>query len=221
MYESVHETVPAVLFSAKFTVIAGSQLSVASTVGAAGGNCPHMIVMSEGTPLIIGAVLSSTTMVCTSTDELPQSSVAVHVLSITYLSAQDPLMVFVVKTISTSLSQLSVAVAGFPNIGRLLHSTVILAGILARTGTSSSPSTVIICSPLTAFPHLSVASQVRVIVYDTVQSTLAAELFSTKVTTGPGSQLSVAIKVGGVGGNWPHVIVKSVGTPLSIGAIVS
>ena len=56
-----------------------SQLSVA--VGVAGaGTALHSAVVLAGTPLNTGAVLSLTVMVCDAVDELPQLSVAFHVL---------------------------------------------------------------------------------------------------------------------------------------------
>ena len=55
-----------------------SQLSVALTV-AVGGTAEHSTVIFDGTPVSIGAVLSSTVMTCEAVAVLPQLSVAVQV----------------------------------------------------------------------------------------------------------------------------------------------
>ena len=73
--------IPAMVTSEKVMVADGSQLSVAVAVPVAAGNVlpVHNTVMFAG-HVIAGPVLSSTKMVCVHVLELPQSSVAVHVL---------------------------------------------------------------------------------------------------------------------------------------------
>jgi hypothetical protein len=58
-----------------------------------------------------GGVLSSTKIVCVQLLELPQSSVALHVLVIVYSCGHAPPTVTSVEVIATTKSQLSVAVA--------------------------------------------------------------------------------------------------------------
>ena len=67
--------------SADVNVTVGSQLSVAVGVVQVGVTL-QSIVVGAGSALITGAVTSCTFIVCDAVDELPQSSVAVHVLVI-------------------------------------------------------------------------------------------------------------------------------------------
>ena len=87
----------------------GSQLSDAVNVTAGLGIAPQLTVSSTGAPDKTGAVVSSTTICCISMDVLPQSSVAVQILSSVKECTQAPGIVFSVKAISTLVSQLSVA----------------------------------------------------------------------------------------------------------------
>ena len=72
----MHE--PFVRTSFIVTLTLASQLSVDVTVGAV-GNAEHSTVMFDGTPVSIGAVLSSTVITWLWVAVLPQLSVAVHV----------------------------------------------------------------------------------------------------------------------------------------------
>ena len=87
-YDPVHE--PGNVVSVKVITGAGSQLSVAD--GALNdGTAGHSIVASAPWPDNMGAVLSSTVIVCfTGADILPQASLAVHVLVIRYDPAHAP-----------------------------------------------------------------------------------------------------------------------------------
>ena len=64
-------------------VTAPAQLSVALTeaILAVGTADAQLYVMADGVPLITGAVLSYTVIVCVCADELPQASVAIYVLA--------------------------------------------------------------------------------------------------------------------------------------------
>jgi len=102
---------PSILFSSNVIAGVASQLSV--TVGViASTTASHSTVSSAGTLLITGAVSSFIVMTCTAEAVLPQLSVAIHVLTIFAEPAQPsaPVSEVSVKEISTSLSQLSVAV---------------------------------------------------------------------------------------------------------------
>ena len=110
------------LVSLKDTITFGSQLSVANTFGAVGGKAPQVMTMSVGTLLMTGGVVSSTVITCSAKAELPQSSVAIQVLDMVYPSEQEDGIIISSYTISTLLSQLSVAATLFVNTGTSLHS---------------------------------------------------------------------------------------------------
>ena len=88
-------------------------------------------------------------------------------------------------------SQLSVAVPEPVLAGAVLsvHSIVVFGGHVIDGGLLSS--TVTVCKHVLLFPQASVASQVLVIVYSCGQA--PAAVTSLEVTTGAGSQLSVAL----------------------------
>ena len=54
------------------------------------GSFGHWMVCGPPTPVITGAVLSSTVMICDAVELLPQASVAVHVLVTLYSCGQEP-----------------------------------------------------------------------------------------------------------------------------------
>lgn len=116
--------------SADATVGAPSQLSDAVAVPVNPGKVlsVHRIVILAG-HVMVGGVLSSTKMVCKQLLELPQASVAVHVLLIVYSCGQAPPTVTSLEVIFGVGSQ-SVAVADPVLSGSELavHSMVILAG---------------------------------------------------------------------------------------------
>lgn len=75
-------------------VIAGaaSQLSVAVTIPVTDGfvPCSQVTLILPGQDVIVGAVVSTTLIVCVQVAELPQRSVAVHVRVITLACGQTP-----------------------------------------------------------------------------------------------------------------------------------
>ena len=83
--------------------------------------------------MIVGAVLSSTVIVCVLVALLPQRSVAVQVLVTEYEPAQVPLVVTSAEVKVKSLPQLSVAVAT-ANTGVAGQSIVDVAGKASITG---------------------------------------------------------------------------------------
>ncbi len=66
--------------------------------------------MLAGVPVITGATLSFTVIVCDEVDAFPHTSVAVHVLAMVYLLAQVPGVVTSFTVMVTAPAQLSVAV---------------------------------------------------------------------------------------------------------------
>ena len=62
--------------------------------------------------VMVGGVISCTTIVRLQVALLPQSSVAVHVLVLLYVPIQDPWVVISEKVTSTLISQASVAIGG-------------------------------------------------------------------------------------------------------------
>src|SRR5688572_645981 len=110
-----------------------------------------------------GAVLSVTLIVCDAVDELPQSSVAVHVLVTEYSCGHDPGVVTSAKVGVTLASQASVAV-GVVNTGVAGHSTDDGPGSVDITGAVLSV-TLIVCDAVDVLPQSSVAVQVLVTEY--------------------------------------------------------
>src|SRR5512145_780774 len=135
----------------------------------------------EGTQTRVGAVSSSTVIVCWAVVVLPQASTAVHVLVI---EPQPSTTVLTSLNVTgTSVSQLSVAVtAGGANI--LSHCMVVFAGTPTRVGAVSS-STVIVCCAVVVLPQASTA--VHVLVMEPQPSTTV--LTSLNVTGTSVSQL--------------------------------
>ena len=92
---------------------------------AAGGVAPQSIAKSASTPVMIGAVLSPTFILCTPIALLPQLSVAIQVLTITKLLAHAPGSLVSLNSSATLGSQLSIAVTPLEaGAGIASHSTV-------------------------------------------------------------------------------------------------
>ena len=92
-----------IMFSVNTIVTFVSQLSLAVTppipmIGAV-GIASHSTVVFDGTPDIVGSVVSSTVIVCVCMVSFPQSSVAVHVRSI--VEPHTKVIMFSVNTIVT------------------------------------------------------------------------------------------------------------------------
>jgi len=121
---------PPIVTSLKVTV-GVLQLSVAVAVPVFGGKLltEQLIVTLTG-HVIVGAWLSSTTMVCVQVFVLPQSSVASHVRVIVLSCGHAPAVVTSEKVMVAEASQLSVAVAVPVLAGNVLavQRTVTLAG---------------------------------------------------------------------------------------------
>src|SRR5690606_267186 len=130
------------------SVTGSVQLSVAAASPKETGKVlsSHSTVTLAG-QVITGGVVSSTVIVCMQSLALPQSSTAVHIRSIVYVSGHEPGMVVSEYVMSVTGSvQLSVAVASPKTLGSISssHSTVTLAGQVITGGVISS--TVIVCT---------------------------------------------------------------------------
>jgi hypothetical protein len=101
---------PGVVTSFEVNVKALPHASVAETT-ANTGVAGQSIVDGAGKAAMTGAVLSITLMVCEAVDELPQASVAVHILVTLYSPAQSPGVFTSAKVSVNALPQASVAVA--------------------------------------------------------------------------------------------------------------
>ena len=203
-----------------------SQLSLAVTppipiIGAV-GIASHSTVVFDGTPDIVGSVVSSTVIVCVCMVSFPQSSVAVHVRSI--VDPHTKVIMFSVNTIVTFVSQLSLAVTPpIPIIGAVgiaSHSTVVFDGTPDIVGSVVS-STVIVCVCMVSFPQSSVAVHVRSI----VDPHTKVIIFSVNTILTEVSQLSLAvtppIPIIGAVGIASHSTVVFDGTPDIVGSVVS
>ena len=105
---------PGVLTSENVIVTLGSQVSVA-VGGVINGVAGQLIGVVCVTQIIVGGVMSCTTIVLLHVAVFPQSSVAVHVLVAVYVPGHDPGVVTSVKVMATNGSQVSVAVGGRNN----------------------------------------------------------------------------------------------------------
>ena len=137
---------PGVVTSSTVTVTVPAQLSVAVTeaMEATGTSAAQLTVKLAGVPVIVGAVWSSTVMTWLEVELFPHTSVAVQVLVIVNLLAQEPGVVTSSTVTITVPAQLSVAVteameAAGTSAAQL---TVKLAGVPVMVGTVWS-STVI------------------------------------------------------------------------------
>jgi hypothetical protein len=130
--------VPGVVTSLNVTVGIRSQSSVAVAAGKT-GVAGHWIGDVTAGHVIVGGVLSSTTIVREHVAVFPQSSVAVHVRVTLYSCGHNPSVVASVNVTATSGSQLSVAVAGGKtgvaghSIGDDTAGHVIVGGVLSMT----------------------------------------------------------------------------------------
>jgi hypothetical protein len=129
--------------SVEVIVGVASQLSVAVAVPAGPPGAvltEHWMVTLAG-QVITGGVLSSTKMICVQVLELPQSSVALHVLVMVYSCGQAPPTVTSVEVMVGVASQLSVAVAvplAPPGAVLAEHCIVRFAGQVIAGGVLSS-----------------------------------------------------------------------------------
>jgi hypothetical protein len=123
------------------------------------GVAGHSIVEAAPTPLITGAVLSSTVIVCEAVELLPHASVAVQVLVTLYSLAQLPGDVASANVID-DVPHASEAV-GLLNVGVAGHSIVECPPTPLITGGVVS-STVMVCEAVELLPHASVAVHVLV-----------------------------------------------------------
>ena len=119
----------------------------------------QLTVISEGTPVKTGRLLSSTVITCLPVIVLLQSSIAIHTRVIVY---GHPVEISSEKTTATFDVQLSLAVT-IAATGIEAQSTVTSVGTFAKAGASLS-STVIIWISVTTLLQESLAVQVRVIV---------------------------------------------------------
>jgi hypothetical protein len=178
---------PGVVTSDGTGVTVGSQASEAVAEPKL-GEPGHSTVGDGLGHVIFGAVLSVTEIVRLQVEELPQSSVAVHVRVTENSAGQLPGVVTSEEVGSTVGSQASVAVAE-PKFGELGHSTfdtegqVMLGAVLSVTETVRLQVAVLV--------QLSVAVQVRVTEYSAAQ--VPGVVTSSAVIPTEVSQLSVAL----------------------------
>ena len=128
----------------------------------------HSMVTSAGTLAKTGTTVSLTVTFCVAKPILLQPSVADQVRTKDFLFTQTESIKVEVKPYLIAPIQLSVAVK-FAGVGTApLQVTVILAGALANTGAVWS-KIVIFCVAEVLFPHSSIATQTRVIVFPFAQ----------------------------------------------------
>src|SRR6187455_3725329 len=118
--------VPGVVTSAKVMLTDASQASVAVANPKVGVNGQSIVSFGITGQVITGGVVSWTKIDALQVDELPQSSVAVHVLVTVYSAGHAPGVVTSSKVIVTDASHASVAVVN-PKIGIARQSIVSFA----------------------------------------------------------------------------------------------
>ena len=158
LYSLAH--VPCVVTSACSSVVA-PHASLDVGVENTGVN-GHSIVAALPTPLITGAVLSSTVIVCLAVAVLPHASVAVHVLFTEYSLAHVPCVV--TSACSSVVAPHASLDVGVENTGVNGHSIVAALPTPLITGAVLS-STVIVWLAVAVLPHASVAVHVLVTLY--------------------------------------------------------
>ena len=129
---------PGVVTSEKMIVILGSQVSVA-VGGVNTGNAGQLTGVVCVTQVIVGGVLSCTTMVRLQVAVFPQSSVAVHVRVVLYVFGHEPGVDASENVMVTLGSQASVAVGGVNTgvagqlIGVVWATQVMVGGVISWT----------------------------------------------------------------------------------------
>ena len=143
-------------------VTAPAQLSDAVTepVLGAGTLLAQETVMGAG-QVIVGGVLSNTTMICAQVEEFPHSSVAIYTREMSNLLVHVILVILSPPCVTVTKPQLSLTVTPPVNTGgtSLAHCTVTPGGQIMAGGVVSS--FVIVCTQELTFPQASVAVQVR------------------------------------------------------------
>jgi hypothetical protein len=193
-------------------MVAVPQLSDAVGLAGAGTALKHWAVVSAGTPLNTGAVVSCTVIVWLALALFPQSSVAVHVRVIIVGQVPDELSLNETEALPHESDAVTVAAAGTEP-----HSTVVSAGTPLSVGAVVS-TTVMTWSPLVLLPQSSVAVQVRVMVFVLPQA--ATSLSLDVIVTLPQASLPVALPVAAGLVSPVHSTVASAGT-VKLGAVVS
>src|SRR6187549_3138425 len=169
----------------------GSQVSVA-VGGVNTGNAGQLTGVVCITQVIVGGVISCTTIVRLHVAVFPQSSVAVHVLVVLYVFGHEPGVLTSENVIVTLRSQVSVAVGGVNTgtagqlTGVVCITQVIVGGVISCT--------TIVRLQVAVFPQSSVAVHVLVVLYVFGHDPGVDTSQNVKVTLG--SQVSDA--VGGV-----------------------
>src|SRR5678815_1712141 len=153
---------PGVLTSENVMATLGSQVSVA-VGGTNTGTAGQLIGVVCVTQVIVGGVISCTTIVRLQVAVFPQSSVAVHVRVVLYVFGHDPGVLASENVIVTLGSQVSDAVGGVNTgvagqlIGVVCVTQVIVGGVMSCT--------TIVRLQVAVFPQSSVAVHVRVVLY--------------------------------------------------------
>src|SRR6186713_488046 len=210
--------VPGVVTSAKVIVTSASQASVAVAnpkVGTAGQSIVSFGITGQ---VITGAVVSCTRIVALQVDELPQSSVAVHVLVTVYSAGHAPGVVTSAKVIVTSASQASVAVAN-PKVGTAGQS-IVSFGITGQVITGAVVScTRIVALQVDELPQSSVAVHVLVTVYSAGHA--PGVVTSSNVIVTAASHASVAVANSKVGVAGQSIVSFGITGQVITGAVVS
>ena len=149
-------------------------------------------------------------------DIFPQPSAAVHVRVTLNEPAQRPFVVTSFEVSVKALPHASAAVAT-ANTGTAGQLIVDIDGNGVITGASVS-ITWIVCEPVDAFPHASVAVHVLVMLYDPVQAPFVVTSFEDSAKALPHASMAVATANTGIAG---QLIVVGSGNAPIIGAVIS
>src|SRR5678816_2468419 len=153
---------PGVLTSENVIETLGSQVSVA-VGGVNTGNAGQLTGVVCITQVIVGGVISCTTIVLLQVAVFPQSSVAIQVRVVLYVFGQDPGVLTSENVMETLGSQVSVAV-GAVNTGNAGQLTGVVCVTQVIVGGVLSCTTIVLLH-VAVFPQSSVAVHVLVVLY--------------------------------------------------------
>jgi hypothetical protein len=195
----------------------GSQASVADgakNTGVAG----HSTGLTGSTQVITGAVVSCTKIVALQVDELPQESVAVHVLVTEYSAGHAPGVVTSSNVIVTDASHASVAVAK-PKTG-VAGQSIVSFKITGHVITGAVVScTKIVALQVDELPQESVAVHVLVTEYSAGHAPGVVTSSNVIVTEASHASVAVAIPKSGVAGQ--SIVSFNITGHVITGAVVS
>src|SRR6187402_1443242 len=195
-----------------------SQASVAVAKTKVGVNGQSIVSFRITGQVITGAVVSCTKIAALQVDELPQSSVTVHVLVTVYSAGHAPGVVTSLNVIVTAASHASVAVAN--SKAGVAGQSIVSFGITGQVITGAVVScTKIVALQVDELPQSSVAVHVLVTVYSAGHA--PGVVTSSNVIVTAASHASVAVANSKVGIAGQSIVSFGITGQVITGAVVS